>query len=182
MINSLTVYFNITKNFLFGFIKSMRISPIIYNNQINFCSKQNNNENTCDYTLYDDIFPVKGCEYPSEYTKVKSRGKVVTQPVILLQELISNQKGYGTKAIKHVVRYSLANPKTQGRVMLYAKCIDGKTNPSGFYYKLGFRFVYDFKNKLLEQWFKNGGIRKLSPKVEGDMYLPKENIHQCLYY
>ena len=169
----------------------MRIYPINYNNtrifenknRVSFGSTVNyHKRNICDYTIYEYIFRVSNDEYPQEYTSVNSRGQRVSSPCILLMELISNRKGYGTNAIKNVVRTSLANPKTQGRVMLKAQSIDNMTNPSGFYYKLGFRFVDKRKNEILKKWFDEGGKRATSPKVEGDMYLPKENIRHCLYY
>ena len=77
--------------------------------------------------------------------------KGVNDAYYMILTLESHRKGDGTKAIKKVVKKSLANPKTQGRVLLHAQTIDGKTYPSGFYYKLGFRFVDDLKNNILEQ-------------------------------
>ena len=37
-------------------------------------------------------------------------------------------------------------------------------------------------NIKLEEWLKNGGKRENSPFITGTMFLPKENIEQCLKY
>lgn len=96
--------------------------------------------------------------------------------------LRSGGAGSGTKAVQRVVAKSLEDSRTAGRVTLDACCIDGKTSPAGFYYKLGFRFQNQDLNIKLEEWLKNGGKRENSPFITGTMFLPKENIEQCLKY
>ena len=39
-----------------------------------------------------------------------------------------------------------------------------------------------FLNDELAQWVKSGGNRKNAPFLTGTMYLPKENIFDCLMY
>lgn len=99
-----------------------------------------------------------------------------------IDKLWSNGKGSGTNSVQSVVRKSVNDPKTAGRVTLDACCIDGKTSPAGFYYKLGFRFKDKKMNKQLEEWIANGGKRENSPFLTGMMYLPAENIEHCLNY
>lgn len=99
-----------------------------------------------------------------------------------IDKLWSNGKGSGTNSVQSVVRKSVNDPKTAGRVTLDACCIDGKTSPAGFYYKLGFRFKDQKMNKQLEEWIVNGGKRENSPFLTGMMYLPAENIEHCLNY
>lgn len=99
-----------------------------------------------------------------------------------IDKLISTGPGSGTNAVRMVVEMSKNDPITSGRVTVDANCIDGKTAPGGFYYKLGFRFTQDDLNKECEQWLKNGGEREKAPFVTGMMYLPKENIEHCLSY
>lgn len=106
----------------------------------------------------------------------------VLLPHYRIDELWSRGKGTGKAAVKNVVLSSLMNPKTKGRVTLDACCIDGKTSPAGFYYKLGFRMPDPYSNEELEQWVKNGGNRENAPFLAGIMYLPKENILSCLTY
>lgn len=96
--------------------------------------------------------------------------------------LWSKGKGTGTRSIQDVVKKSLSDIDTQGRVTLDACCIDDNTYPGGFYYKLGFRFCDERNNQACQNWLQNGGLRKYSPMVDGAMYLPKENISQCLNY
>lgn len=99
-----------------------------------------------------------------------------------IDELWSNGKGTGKTAVQEVVLTSLMDNKTKGRVTLDASCIDGKTSPAGFYYKLGFRMISPFLNDELAQWVKSGGNRENAPFFTGTMYLPKENIFDCLKY
>lgn len=121
------------------------------------------------------------------------KGQLVTTPDRWLESSISlphyhidklwtGGRGSGTKAVQGVVAESVANPKTAGRVTLDACCIDGKTSPAGFYYKLGFRFQEQESNKILAEWLKNGGKRENAPFLTGSMYLPQENIEHCLNY
>lgn len=99
-----------------------------------------------------------------------------------IDKLWTGGKGSGTMAVQNVVSKSLTNPLTQGRVTLDACCIDGKTSPAGFYYKLGFRFKDKDMNNELATWIENGGKRENAPFLTGFMYLPKENIEHCLNY
>ncbi|MBD5401406.1 hypothetical protein HDR58_01200 [bacterium] len=99
-----------------------------------------------------------------------------------LDKLWTTGRGSGTNSVQDLVRKSLQDPKTQGRVMLDACCIDGETAPGGFYYKLGFRFINESVNKECQEWIAKGGKREDAPFAIGIMYLPKENISQCLNY
>lgn len=105
------------------------------------------------------------------------------RPHYYIDELRSRGKGTGTKAIQAVVKKSLKNPITEGRVILTAESIDGgKTYPTGFYYKLGFRSTDPSINDDLKRWLDAGGNRATAPCLPGSMYLPKENIKHCLNY
>ena len=106
----------------------------------------------------------------------------VLLPHYHIDKLWSNGEGSGTKAIQDVVRKSLADAQTAGRVTVDASCIDGKTAPGGFYYKLGFRFVNKLSNEECENWLKSGGDKANAPFVTGMMFLPEENIQKCLEY
>lgn len=88
----------------------------------------------------------------------------------------------GTNFVQDVVIKSLKDPRTQGRVILNAEMIDAETSPAGFYYKLGFRFANQKFNKILKDWKDNNGTKLNAPSITGMMYLPKENIEQCLRY
>ena len=91
------------------------------------------------------------------------------------------QKG-GTHDVQRVVLNSLKDNETRGKVLLEAACIDGKTHPAGFYYKLGFRHTNEKYNTELAEWLKEGGKRENAPWCDGNMYLPRENILHCLCY
>ena len=99
-----------------------------------------------------------------------------------IDKLWTGGKGTGTTAVQTVVRKSINDAKTTGRVTLDACCIDGKTSPAGFYYKLGFRFKDPTLNQELETWIQKGGQKENAPQITGIMYLPKENINHCLNY
>ena len=99
-----------------------------------------------------------------------------------IDKLWTGGKGTGTTAVQSVVRKSVHDPNTIGRVTLDACCIDGKTSPAGFYYKLGFRFKDPILNQELETWIQKGGQKENAPHITGIMYLPKENINHCLNY
>ena len=105
-----------------------------------------------------------------------------TLPSYHIDKLWTKGKGTGTRSIQAVVRKSLADIETQGRVTLDACYIDDISAPGGFYYKLGFRFSDNEMNKLCEKWLKNGGKRADAPFAIGQMFLPKENISHCLNY
>lgn len=106
----------------------------------------------------------------------------VMLPHYHIDKIYTTGKGSGTNSVQSIVKKSLADIDTQGRVTLDACCIDGKTSPAGFYYKLGFRFKDDSLNKQCEEWLKKGGSRETSPHISGIMFLPKENISHCLNY
>ena len=122
-------------------------------------------------------FEYKTPAFPG-YTKKKYNIK----PHYEIDTLISTGKGSGTKAVQDVVRKSLADKDTNGRVVVYAECIDGHSYPAGFYYKLGFRFYGTDRNKEMESWIINGGKRESAPTISGKMQLLKENIEHCLNY
>ncbi len=124
-------------------------------------------------TIFGAIIPAR----PAYYETFQ-----ILKPSYLILHLESFAKGQGTNAIKKVVKESLQNPQTQGRVTLQADMIDGKTSPAGFYYKLGFRFADDNNNAILAKWLENGGTKENAPKLYGFMYLPKENVEHCLNY
>ncbi|MCQ2755057.1 MAG: hypothetical protein MJ231_08465, partial [bacterium] len=123
--------------------------------------------------------PNKGIKrvIPAHYDEVQKM-----LPHYHIDKLWSSGKGTGTTAVQEVVSRSLSNPRTAGRVTLDASCIDGKTSPAGFYYKLGFRFKQPNLNKELEEWLSKGGRKENAPFITGTMYLPQENIEQCLKY
>lgn len=115
--------------------------------------------------------------------------------ILYIDKLYANGNGQGTKKIQELVRLSLENPKTEGRVALSAECLNtSKGHPLGFYYKLGFRSTNDKLNKACEQWLLNGGAKELAPGIYpypgirqskllcAKMYLPRENIEHCLNY
>lgn len=99
-----------------------------------------------------------------------------------IQKIVGNGHGGGTRDVQRVVLNSIKDSQTRGRVLLEAACIDGKTHPAGFYYKLGFRHTNENFNTELAKWLKEGGKRENAPWCPGNMYLPKENILHCLYY
>jgi hypothetical protein len=132
-------------------------------------------------------------EYTYKIKMGKNKGKMQTVPAHQETEQIWNPryhidklwttgKGSGTRTVKSIVRQSLQDVETQGRVTLDACCIDGKTAPGGFYYKLGFRFTNPETNKICQEWLEKGGKRENAPWATGMMYLPRENISQCLNY
>ena len=106
--------------------------------------------------------------YPKDY---------FNQCVMRVDLLESRGRGSGTRAIKQVVSESLKDEQTKGRVCLLASNInDAESHPFLFYYKLGFRSTEDYINELGKK-----GIN-LPAKADTYMYLPKENIKQCLGY
>ena len=99
-----------------------------------------------------------------------------------VEELYGDGNGAGTQQVQRVVLNSLRDSQTRGRVLLDAASIDGRTHPAGFYYKLGFRHTCEDNNIKLAKWLKGGGKKKNAPWCSGNMYLPQENIMQCLTY
>lgn len=85
------------------------------------------------------------------------------QPHYYIDELWSKGKNTGTNAIKSIVLDSLNDPQTQGRVLLEASRIDGKTHPVGFYYKLGFRSTSPRINERCAKWLAEGGKLENAP-------------------
>lgn len=106
----------------------------------------------------------------------------IVEPYYYISKLWSMGKGSGTKGVHEVVHKSLQDKDTMGRVFLDAERMDGKTSPAGFYYKLGFRFKDKSKNEILQNWLKHGGQKSTAPMETGLMYLPRENVLQCLTY
>ena len=100
-----------------------------------------------------------------------------------IDQLFGDCNGAGTRQVQKVVLNSLKDSQTRGRVLLEAASIDGhKTHPAGFYYKLGFRHTCEEFNIKLDKWLKAGGEKENAPWCDGNMYLPQENIMQCLTY
>lgn len=104
------------------------------------------------------------------------------EPHYHIDELWSTGKNTGTNAVKDVVLQSLNDTATQGRVLLHACSIDGKTSPVGFYYKLGFRSTNPYTNKACAKWLAEGSKIENAPVGSDTMYLPRENIQHCLNY
>ena len=165
-------------------------SPVIFKTKnsnisspkINFCSKDTFEKS---YECYD-IF----CEhdknsvvenYPADYIYEKS-GKHFLRPYFCILCLNSFKKGGGTMAIKNIVKKSLENPLSQGRVIVYSADSIPRQYSAGFYYKLGFRFTDEARNEVMKNWLLSGGEKENSPSVKGLMFLPKENIEHCLNY
>ena len=99
-----------------------------------------------------------------------------------IDKLWTGVAGSETRAVRDIVSRSLADSQTNDRVTLDACCIDGKTSPAGFYYKLGFRFGDAKKNKELQNWPEKDASGENAPFLTGIMFLPKENIKHCLNY
>ena len=100
-----------------------------------------------------------------------------------IDQLFGDNKGAGTRQVQKIVLQSLKDSQTRGRVLLEAASIDGyKTHPAGFYYKLGFRHTCEDFDLKLAKWLKEGGKKENAPWCYGNMYLPQENIMQCLTY
>ena len=126
---------------------------------------------------------------PIHFFRHREPDYYIGKPVTIIDELISFEKGAGTKAIKEIVRKSLSDI-SQGRVALLASNINYKKgHPMGFYYKLGFRSINEKYNKICENWLKNGGRLEDRPTeikwglfTPPEMYLPRENIEHCLNY
>ena len=120
-------------------------------------------------------------QFPRDYY-VKSKGKNILKQHYFIAFLWGEGNREGTNFVQDVVINSLKDKRTVGRVILDAKKIDAQTSPAGFYYKLGFRFLEQKFNKILEQWKSSGGTKFNAPDLEGKMFLPKENIEDCIRY
>ena len=90
-------------------------------------------------------------------------------------------KGEGTKAIKSLVEKSMTDKDTEGRIIVDVKITDGETSAAGFFYKIGFKFLDNNKNDMMQKWLKDEKSI-ISPKLTGVMYLPKESIQKLLVY
>ena len=152
---------------------------------------------TITYGILPDNYVNKTKHFEESYSSVArfgpKKGQTITHPAkwvesqlirphYYIDKLWSTGKGSGTKSVQSIVQKSLQDPRTNGRVALEACCIDGKTSPAGFYYKLGFRFNNPEANKTMEKWLASGGKREDSPFITGMMHLPAENIEHCLNY
>ena len=167
------------------------ISTVYFTNNLNksvsFGAKADKFERRgrCTDTLVelDDVIHSPGV-YPEEYTIKISENQRKIKPhyyiIYLYADLPGN--GYGSNAIKQVVKKSCKDKRTEGRVLLGAYPVDYRTFPAGFYYKMGFRFKDKESNDIMKKWLANGGTRENAPQVEGQMYLPKRNINLCLAY
>jgi hypothetical protein len=142
---------------------------------------------------YADSEIIEVAEYSFQCRMGKDKGKTkivpahkekysTWRPRYHLDKLWTTGKGSGTRSVQALVRRSLQDVETQGRVTLDACCIDGETAPGGFYYKLGFRFTNPEMNRICKEWIEQGGKRENAPWATGMMYLPKENISKCLNY
>ena len=152
---------------------------------------------TTQFAPIPDNYVKKTSEFVDEYTYTAkfgpNKGQKITKPAHYeerktmlphyhIDKLWTTGKGSGTQSVQAIVSESLANAKTQGRVTLDACCIDGKTSPAGFYYKLGFRFNQPQLNEDMAKWLASGGKRENAPFLTGAMHLPAENIEHCLNY
>lgn len=90
-------------------------------------------------------------------------------------------RGEGTKAIQHLLERSLADKETEGRLIVDVKITDDETSSAGFFYKLGFKFIDERKNIIMQSWAQDKKT-VLSPKLTGFMYLPKEKIRKLMMY
>lgn len=152
------------------------------------------------YSVYGDwkkdyVYEVlKESTTSSEMSELRNRYKLITFKNLVSKSLYLNNcykvdfiespqryKGAGTKAIKALVERSMADKETEGRVVVEAKIIDEKTSPAGFFYKLGFRFIDQQMNDVMEKWVLQKTLVN-SPKLTGMMYLPKENINKVMMY
>ena len=129
-----------------------------------------------------------------EISELRSRYKLITfkNPISTVQylnhcykidfiESPQRYQGAGTKAVKTVLERSLADKDTQGRIVVNAAIIDGKTSPAGFFYKLGFRFTDKNMNDKMDEWLRQKTLVN-APKLTGMMYLPKEHINKVMLY
>lgn len=100
-----------------------------------------------------------------------------------IDNIVSPQRfmGAGTRAVQTVLERSLADKDTEGRIIVNAEIIDGQTSPAGFFYKLGFRFLDNNMNDIMEQWLRKN-LRSDFPALCGVMYLPKNNINKLMMY
>lgn len=142
-----------------------------------------------DYVNIEKIFVEAEPEHFSRLLKKKIPARPahwdtiqILKPSYYISHIFSHEKGQGKDAVKKIVEMSLLDSRTNGRVTLQSDIIDGKTSPSGFYYKLGFRFADEGKNDIMQKWLEQGGKKECSPMVTGFIFLPKENIQNCLNY
>ena len=123
-------------------------------------------------------FPVfDKSEYPVSYLFEDANGMIRQKPHLYFGLLEVKpefaRQGAGTAALKHVIECS-KQEGFEGRVMLDAIGFPGtKTyipSPALQTWKVGFRFVDENKNRIMEEVQK--GIRPLTDAPVGTMYLP----------
>ena len=99
------------------------------------------------------------------------------KPSIFVQGI--KAKGCGTELMQVACKDAIK--LTEGRMVLDAQCIDGITSPDAFYYKLGFRKLFQKENEIIGNYIRQG--KTIPPDSFSDqMYLPRENIKQLLGY
>ena len=90
------------------------------------------------------------------------------------------REGAGTEAVQGLVEKSLLDDETNGRVIIYHKQIAPEDTSSMFFYKLGFRYVEEEQNFIVQDAIdKNMSEMIIKPAY---MYLPKDNIPKLLRY
>ena len=117
-------------------------------------------------------------KYPQYYLENQ---EILNLPGIKPSIFIRGLRGKrcGTELMQVACRDSIK--LTEGRMVLDAQSIDGITSPDAFYYKLGFRKLFQKENEIIENYIKQG--KTIPPDSFSDkMYLPRENIKQLLGY
>ena len=117
-------------------------------------------------------------KYPQYYLENQ---EILNLPGIKPSIFIRGLKGKkcGTELMQVACRDAIN--LTEGRMVLDAQCVDGITSPDAFYYKLGFRKLFQKENEIIENYIKQG--KTIPPDSFSDqMYLPRENIKQLLGY
>ena len=90
------------------------------------------------------------------------------------------REGAGTEALQGLVEKSILDDDTQGRVVVYLEQIAPEDTSSMFFYKLGFRYVDEERNHIVQEAIdKNMSELIIKPAY---MYLPKDNIPKLLRY
>lgn len=164
---------------------TIRFVPSLSKDTVNF-SKNSEIAKTCIYEKVDFWEPCESMllHNPEVYYVPKDyrgTGHIYVNKIVVDE---SQSKGTGTRTLQKILKESLADPNCQGRIRFHAMTIDIKRgSPVGFYFKLGFRSENPQINKKFEQWLSEGAPQNKRPLCLGaDMYLPKENIEQCLNY
>lgn len=130
----------------------------------------------------------KNMELMSRYRLIKfnlpSKKEIVhLRGCYQIDNIVAPQRyhGAGTKALQSLLDRSVSDKDTDGRIIVYADIVDGQTSPAGFFYKLGFRFLDNGMNEVMETWLRKN-IKTDFPKLTGVMYLPKSNINKLMMY